>query len=308
MSVLKKGVASFLKKVKTYEVNEKNIRKAIREFELLLISNDVSLEVAKEVSKRLTENLLGTRAPRFSDLSKMIPQSAKPILIQILTPKVTKNIFNDLEDRKKQISTNSKKRPLVFLFLGINGTGKTTTIAKFAYLLKNRGYKVVLAASDTFRSGAQEQLKIHSEKVGVKLISGKYGSDSAAVAFDAISHATSKYADAVIIDTSGRMAINKDLMQEMKKIHRVSNPDYAILIVDALAGNDATQQARDFNKEIPLTGIILTKMDADTRGGAILSATFATEGVPILFIGTGQNYKDLEEFNPQEYVNQILRS
>ncbi len=305
MSVLKKGMSSFLKRVKTYEVTDKNIKKAIREFELLLISNDVSLEVVREISKKLTNNLLGQRAQRFTDLSKTIPKYAKPILIEILTPKESKTIFEVLEERKIQ-KTDAKKRPLVILFLGINGTGKTTTIAKFAYLLKNRGYRVVLAASDTFRSGAQEQLKVHSEKVGVKIISGKYGSDSASVAYDAISHATSKYADVVIVDTSGRMAVNKDLMLEMKKICRVANPDYILLIVDALAGNDATQQAKDFNKEIPLNGIILTKMDADTRGGALLSATFSTNGVPVLFIGTGQNYKDLEEFNPHKYVNQLL--
>ena len=307
MSSLKKGVNSFLQKVSTYEINEENIKKAVKEFRYLLISNDVSLEVAKQVSKELTAKMKGKRAKRFSDLSKMIPEFAKMILINIISPETPIDVIDVIEKRKTASSQDRKKKPLVFLFLGINGTGKTTTIAKFAYLLKKKGIRVVLAASDTFRSGAQEQLKIHAEKVGVKIISGKYGSDSAAVAYDAIAHAKAKFADVVIIDTSGRMAVNRDLMEEMKKIIRVSNPDYTILVVDALAGNDATSQAKDFSKDITLNGIILSKMDADARGGALISITYATQGVPILFLGTGQKYKDLEPFSPEEFVAKILK-
>lgn len=307
MSSLKKGVNGFLQKVSTYEINEENIKKAVKEFRYLLISNDVSLEVAKQVSKELTAKMKGKRAKRFSDLSKMIPEFAKMILINIISPETPIDVINVIEKRKKASSQDRKKKPLVFLFLGINGTGKTTTIAKFAYILKKKGIRVVLAASDTFRSGAQEQLKIHAEKVGVKIISGKYGSDSAAVAYDAIAHAKAKFADVVIIDTSGRMAVNRDLMEEMKKIIRVSNPDYTILVVDALAGNDATSQAKDFSKDITLNGIILSKMDADARGGALISITYATQGVPILFLGTGQKYKDLEPFSPEEFVAKILK-
>ncbi len=307
MSSLKKGVNSFLQKVSTYEINDNNIKKAIKEFRDLLISNDVSLEVAKQVSKKLTLKMKGKRAKRFSDLSKMIPEFAKPILIDIISPEKPIDIIKVVENHKKSSSHDSEKKPLIFLFLGINGTGKTTTIAKFAYLLKKKGFRVVLAASDTFRSGAQEQLKIHADNVGVKIISGKYGSDSAAVAYDAIAHAKAKYADVVIIDTSGRMAVNRDLMEEMKKIIRVTNPDYTILVVDALAGNDATAQAQAFNKEIPLNGIILSKMDADARGGALISVTYATNGVPILFLGTGQTYDDLQPFFPEKFIDKILR-
>lgn len=307
MSSLKKGVEKFLTKVSTYEINEKNIRKAIREFELLLIANDVSLKVAKQISKELTVKMLGKRAKRFSDLSKMIPVFAKSIILDLITPKDPFNLFEVIEKRKIPTPGGSKE-PLKLLFLGINGTGKTTSIAKLAYLLKKEGFHVVLAASDTFRSGAQEQLEIHANRLGVKLIKGKYGSDSAAVAYDAIAHAKAKYADVVMIDTSGRMAINRDLMEEMKKIHRVTNPDYTILVVDALAGNDATEQAKDFNEEIPLSGIILAKMDADARGGALLSVTYATNGVPVLFIGNGQEYKDLHLFQPEKYVNELVKA
>lgn len=298
----------FLRKVSTYEINEKNIQKAIREFELLLIANDVSLKVAKQISKKLTQKMLGERAKRFSDLSTIIPVFAKPIILELISPKETLNLIEVLKKHQKQTSQGISKEPLKLLFLGINGTGKTTSIAKIAFLLKKEGFHVVLAASDTFRSGAQEQLEIHANRLGVKLIKGKYGSDSAAVAYDAIAHAKAKYADVVLIDTSGRMAVNRDLMQEMKKIHRVTNPNYTILVVDALAGNDATEQAMDFNKEITLDGIILAKMDADTRGGALLSVTYATDGVPVLFIGNGQEYKDLDLFQPEKYVNELIKA
>ncbi|MFX0050649.1 MAG: signal recognition particle-docking protein FtsY [Candidatus Hodarchaeota archaeon] len=307
MSSLKKGFNLFLKQISTYEINEKNIKKAIREFELLLISNDVSLEVAKQISIRLKTELLGKRAKRFTDLSKMIPNYAKPILLEIISSERSLNLVDILENYRKEARLEEGKRPVVILFLGINGTGKTTTIAKLAYQLKKKKYRIVLAASDTFRSGAQEQLKIHAEKVGVKLISGKYGSDSAAVAFDAIAHAKAKYADIVFIDTSGRMAVNRDLMEEMKKIYRVTSPDYTILVVDALAGNDATRQAIDFNKEIPLNGVILAKMDADTRGGALISVTFATGGVPVIYLGKGQRYEDIEVFDPKKFVERFFK-
>ena len=308
MSSLRKGVDSFLRKVSTYEITEKNIRKAVREFELILIANDVSLEVAKQISKKLTIKMLGKRAKRFSDLSNMIPIFAKSIILDLITPKEPLNLIEALKENQKLTTERTSKEPLKLLFLGINGTGKTTSIAKIASLLKKEGFHVILAASDTFRSGAQEQLEIHANRLGVKLIKGKYGSDSAAVAYDAIAHAKARYADVVLIDTSGRMAVNRDLMQEMKKIHRVTNPNFTILVVDALAGNDATEQARDFNKEISLDGIILAKMDADTRGGALLSVTYATDGVPVLFLGNGQKYNDLELFQPEKYVNELVKA
>ncbi|MFX0183995.1 MAG: signal recognition particle-docking protein FtsY [Candidatus Hodarchaeota archaeon] len=307
MSSLKKGVNHFLKRISTYEINEKSIKKAIREFELLLISNDVSLSVAEQISLKLKEQMLGKRAKRFSDLSKMVPIFAKPILLEIISSEKSFNLTDILETHRKEVKPVEKKHPVVMLFLGINGTGKTTTIAKIAYQLKKKNFRVVLAASDTFRSGAQEQLKVHADKVGVKLIAGKYGSDSAAVAYDAIAHAKAKYADIVIIDTSGRMAVNRDLMEEMKKIYRVTNPDYTILVVDALAGNDATKQAIDFNKEIPLDGVILAKMDSDARGGALISVTFATGGVPVVYLGTGQKYEDIEPFDPETYVERFFK-
>ncbi|MHA2176625.1 MAG: signal recognition particle receptor subunit alpha, partial [Candidatus Hodarchaeales archaeon] len=268
MSSLKSGIGKLRKKLSTYEINEKNIKRAIKDFKRLLISNDVSIEVADKLAKDLTSAMKGKRARRFSDLSKLLLEFAEPILLEVISPKSNINLVDEIVTKREQVEKSLKKDPIIILFLGINGTGKTTTIAKLANILKKKKLSVVLAASDTFRSGAQEQLKSHADKIGVRIISGKYGSDSAAIAFDAIEHAKAKYIDVVIIDTSGRMAINKDLMEEMKKIKRISSPDYTILIVDALAGNDATTQATEFHKAIDLDGVILAKMDADARGGA----------------------------------------
>ncbi|PWI49184.1 signal recognition particle-docking protein FtsY [Candidatus Heimdallarchaeota archaeon B3_Heim] len=306
MSSLKKGVGSLKKKLSSYEISEKNVQRAIRDFKRLLITNDVSIDVADAIATDLAKKMMGKRARRFSDLSKLLLEFAEPTLIKIISPTRSIDLINEIVEKRKETEHSLTKDPIVILLLGINGTGKTTTIAKLAYLLKKKKMRVILAASDTFRSGAQEQLKIHADKVGVKIISGDYGSDSAAVAYDAIAHAKSKYADVVIIDTSGRMAINKDLMEEMKKIKRVSDPDYIILVVDALAGNDATKQAADFHKAITLDGVILSKMDADARGGALISVTHATSGVPILYIGTGQKYTNLERFDPEAFVRKIL--
>ena len=307
MSSLKKGMGSLKKKLSTYEITEKNIHKAIRDFKRLLITNDVSIEVADAISLDLTKQMKGKRTRRFSDLSKFLLEIAEPILIKVISPPKSVDLIEEIVEKRKEMEQSLTKEPVVILLLGINGTGKTTTIAKLSYLLKKKKLRVILAASDTFRSGAQEQLKIHADKVGVKIILGDYGSDSAAVAYDAIAHAKSRYADVVIIDTSGRMAINKDLMREMKKIKRVTNPDYTILVVDALAGNDATKQAADFHASITLDGVILSKMDADARGGALISVTYATAGVPILYIGTGQKYSNLERFDPEEYIRKILK-
>jgi fused signal recognition particle receptor len=307
MSSLRKGVGSLKKKLSTYEINEKNIKDAIRDFRRLLISNDVSMEVAEQISKKLTKNMMGKRAQRFSDLSKLLLEIAYPILLDIISPQQKINLIEEIVEKRKKKDGVQIKNPVVILFLGINGTGKTTSIAKLAYRLKKKKLRVILAASDTFRSGAQEQLKSHANTIGVKIISGKYGSDSAAVAFDAIAHAKAKYSDVVIVDTSGRMAINKDLMEEMKKIKRITNPDYTILVVDALAGNDATNQAVEFHKAITIDGVILAKMDADAKGGALISVTHATEGVPVLYLGTGQKYDDLDLFDPESYLKKLVK-
>lgn len=195
--------------------------------------------------------------------------------------------------------------PQVILFLGVNGTGKTTTIAKFAHLLQKRDFSVVLVAGDTFRAGAIEQLTEHANELGVKLIKHQKGADSAAVVYDAIQHAKSKGLDAVLVDTAGRMQTNQNLMDELRKICRVNDPDFRIFVGDALTGNDAVDQARDFHEAVGVDGVILTKLDSDAKGGSALSIANEIKR-PIVYVGVGQSFDDLMEFDPEWFVDQVI--
>jgi fused signal recognition particle receptor len=190
------------------------------------------------------------------------------------------------------------EKPAVIMFVGVNGTGKTTAIARIAYRLKNNGYSCILAAGDTFRAGAIEQLEKHAQRLDLKLIKHKAGADPAAVAFDAVEHAKARRKDVVLLDTAGRMQTNINLMDEMKKIKRVADPSMVIYVGDSLAGNDAIIQAQKFDEAVGIDGVILTKIDADAKGGAALSIAY-TIGKPILFVGTGQEYPDLIPFDPE---------
>ncbi|MEM3550999.1 MAG: signal recognition particle-docking protein FtsY, partial [Candidatus Bathyarchaeia archaeon] len=210
------------------------------------------------------------------------------------------DLFKALEEKRL------KKEPFIIVFVGINGTGKTTTIAKIARLIMERGYTVVLACSDTYRTGSIEQLETHAKRVGVRMIKHKYGADPAAVAYDAINHAKAHGINVVLIDTAGRMQTNRNLMNELAKIKRVVNPDLTILTIDSLTGNDAVMQAEEFNKTVGIDATILTKVDADIKGGSALSVTYITKK-PIIFVGTGQKYKDIEEFKPEKFVEMILK-
>jgi fused signal recognition particle receptor len=191
------------------------------------------------------------------------------------------------------------------MFVGVNGTGKTLSIAKIAYLLQQHGKSCVMAAGDTFRAGAIEQLTIHADKLGVKIVKHGPGSDPAAVAYDAIEHAKAKHKDVVLLDTAGRMQTNSNLMDEMAKIKRVAKPDMIIFVGDALSGNDAVEQAKRFNEVVGIDGVILTKVDADAKGGSSLSIAY-TIGKPLLFIGVGQGYDDQIPFNPEWMVQHIF--
>jgi fused signal recognition particle receptor len=195
------------------------------------------------------------------------------------------------------IQKAKEKKPLVICFVGINGSGKTTTIAKMVKFFQNNGMSCVMAASDTFRAAAIDQLQKHSDNLGVKLIKHDYGSDAAAVAFDAVKHAESKNIDIVLIDTAGRMHSNVNLMEEMEKIIRVAKPDLKIFVGESITGNDCTEQAQKFNESIGIDGIVLSKADVDEKGGAAISVSHVT-GKPILYLGIGQNYEDLKEFDP----------
>jgi len=209
-------------------------------------------------------------------------------------------------DLLKQVAERrAAGRPLVMLFVGINGTGKTTTIAKVAKLLLGHGYGVVLASGDTYRAGAIEQLEEHARRLGLRVIKHRYGADPAAVSFDAVRHAEARGIDAVLIDTAGRMQTNRNLMDELKKIKRVVQPDLTVMVVDALTGNDAMEQAETFNGHVGFDAAILTKVDADAKGGSSLSVSYLT-GKPIIYVGTGQGYGDLQPFDAEWFTERIL--
>ncbi len=280
------------------ELKESDIREALDELLMMLVEADVAFEVAEEIVEHVKNSLVGRKIRRGEDIDKIVREAVRTKLLEILdVPR--KDIIEEASKR------SDMGRPLVIIFLGVNGVGKTTTIAKLAYKLKKAGITPVLAAADTFRAGAQEQLEEHAKRIGVPVITGRYGSDPASIAHDAISYAESRGFKVVLVDTAGRMHVDYDLMGELKKIVRVSKPDMKILVVDALTGNDAVEQARMFNEGVGVDGAILTKADADTKGGTAISVVY-TIRKPILYLGVGQGYDDLEEFDPRKYVETIL--
>jgi fused signal recognition particle receptor len=196
-------------------------------------------------------------------------------------------------------------RPYVIMFVGINGTGKTTCIAKITRILQKNSLSVLLASGDTYRAGAIEQLEEHSRRLNVKVIKHQYGSDAAAVGYDAVQHAKARGIDAVLIDTAGRMQTNRNLMDELTKIKRVVQPDLTLMILDSLIGNDATEQALSFNKAVGFDAVILTKVDADAKGGSSLSVSYLT-GKPVIYVGVGQGYDDLQSFDAGWFAEKLL--
>jgi fused signal recognition particle receptor len=290
--ILKKKLDTFVQKT----ISEKDLDSVLWELEVSLLENDVSMKACEKIIETLKSELLGSKVGLTERKKNIIQDALKDAVSQVLNADSV-----DLEALIKE-----KKRedgPLVILFVGFNGTGKTTTIAKLAHILKQK-YSVVIAASDTFRAGSQEQLEKHAERVGVKVIKHGYGADPAAVAFDAIKHAKAKDVDVVLVDTAGRAETNKNLMEQMKKIKRVTNPDVTIFVGDALAGNAAVEQAEKFG-EVGIDASILTKIDADARGGAALSISYVT-GKPIIYVGNGQEYNDLQPFDSEWLLEKLV--
>ncbi|MBW2983775.1 signal recognition particle-docking protein FtsY [Candidatus Woesearchaeota archaeon] len=283
----KKGFFGKIKeKVVTKKINEKQFEELFWNLEVALLENNVATEVIGKIKEDLKQELV-EKPIRRSKIEKTIEQSLKKSIGDLFEAKP----FN-LLDKIKQ------KKPFVVCFVGINGSGKTTTIAKIAKMLLNNNKKVVLAAADTFRAAAIDQLQIHADKLGVKLIKHDYGSDPAAVAFDAIKHAESKNIDVVLIDTAGRMHANSNLMDEMSKIVRVAKPDLKIFVGESITGNDCVEQAKRFDEAVGIDAIILSKADVDEKGGAAVSVSYVTKK-PIIYIGVGQEYKDLKEFDSE---------
>ena len=288
-----KGVfSSFVKKTLT----EEKLEDSIEELRLLLLSNDVAMDTADAICDQIIESLKGEQIGRLSSTEKMLEDVLEETITEILTPDDHINLVRNIK---------KKKGPYITVFLGVNGTGKTTTIAKVAKYLKDEGFSCVAAASDTFRAGAIEQLQKHMDNVGVRVIKHEYKSDPASVAYDAIEHAKAKGVDVVLVDTAGRQVSDKNLMREMEKIVKVARPDLIVFVGDSLAGNDALYQAKEFKRNVGIDANILTKLDADAKGGAALSISHETKK-PIMFVGTGQGYDDLERFDEQEFVDKIL--
>ena len=291
----KGGLFSF---VREKTIQEKHVEDILFELEMELLQGDVAMEVATEVVESVKENLVGKKIKRSNDITEYTYYALKDAVEEIISIP-GKSMTEMIEEKKAQ------GEPLVVMFVGINGTGKTTTIGKLANYYLKKGYTPVIAASDTFRAGAIEQVTHHADNVGVKIIKHQKGSDPAAVAYDAVEHARAQGKELVLIDTAGRMQTNTNLMDEMKKIKRVSKPDLVIFVGDAITGNDATEQARKFNEAIDIDGVILTKADADSKGGASLSIGYVIQK-PIMFLGVGQGYDDIMEYDSEWMLNQLF--
>ena len=296
---LKKFVDNVAEVVTTKTVSEKDLEPILEELVIGLAESDVAFEVAEEIAEKLRQRLVGAKIPRTKDLRDYVIESLREVLIEIL-----RRGYRPL-DLLGEARSRSPENPLKIVFFGVNGVGKTTTIAKFAYMFKQGGVTPVIVAADTFRAGAQEQLRRHAEKLGVPFIGGRYGADPASVVYDGIEYARARGYRVVLADTAGRMHTDADLMEELRKIVRVAKPDYKALVVDALTGNDAVDQARFFDEAVGIDFIILTKVDADVKGGTAISVAAVT-GKPILYMGTGQGYEDLEPFDPERYVDRLL--
>lgn len=276
-------------------LEESDLDEPLWELEMALLESDIALSVSEAIAEAVKKELVGTRRRIGKNTGNIVEEALKKAIFDVMSA----NIF-DFDEYVR----NSEK-PVHIVFIGINGTGKTTSIAKLSKRLKDQGYSVVLAAGDTFRAGAIDQLAIHGENVGVKVIKHQEQADPAAVIYDAVQHAKAHKVDVVLSDTAGRMHTNINLMEQLKKVCRVSPPDLLIFVDEAVAGNDAVERASQFNEAVPINGSILTKTDADSKGGAAISIAYIT-GSPILFLGMGQGYDDLQKFDPKWFVDQLF--
>jgi len=285
--VTERGFFSKFKK----KLTEEKFEELFEELQIILLQNNVAYEAVESIKESLEERLIG-KTLKEVDLATELKESIKSLLIN--PPDFLKTIKDSLE----------VKQPFVIVFSGINGSGKTTTIAKVTNYLQKNDISVCLAAADTFRAAAIQQLEEHANKLNVPIIKKDYGSDPAAVGFDAVAYAKKHKIDVVLIDTAGRMQNKDSLMKEMEKIARVNKPDMKIFLGESITGNDATEQAKAFNDSIDITGIILSKADVDEKGGTAISVSKAT-GKPILFLGMGQEYDDLEVFDKNKLIEKL---
>lgn len=292
ISLFKKISEKVKKTVVEKTLSSEEVSEVLNEFENDLIEADVAVEVAEKIKLDLTNALVGQVVKR-GKLKEIVDDALRKSLLEILSvPQI------NLEELV------AKKKPVTLLFLGFNGAGKTTSLAKLAKFLMNNGHSCVFAAADTFRAASVEQLEEHAKRIGVQVIKHRYGADPAAVIYDAIEYAKAHDTDFVLADSAGRAHTNANLMDQMKKIIRVDKPDLKILVIDSLTGNDAVLQAREFGT-VGIDAVIFTKIDVNEKGGAILSVTHELKK-PILFIGLGQEYENVEKFDAEKFVSNLL--
>ncbi|HIU61970.1 MAG TPA: signal recognition particle-docking protein FtsY [Candidatus Coproplasma excrementigallinarum] len=261
------------------------------ELEEILISADISVTTAEETVEDLRAEV---KKEKLKDEEYVV------------------NLLKDiLEDTLTRAEVPEIEYPAVIVLIGVNGVGKTTTVGKLAdYFLRNKK-SVTVAAADTFRAAAADQLTVWAERAGVRIVKHEEGSDPSAVVFDAISSAKAKGTDVLLVDTAGRLHVKANLMEELKKISRVISREYPqahvykLLVLDATTGNNAINQARLFDEAVDLDGIVLTKLDSTAKGGFVISLCGELE-IPVIFVGTGEKIGDLEKFNPEEFIDSIL--
>ncbi|MBS7613802.1 signal recognition particle-docking protein FtsY [Candidatus Bathyarchaeota archaeon] len=271
----------------------------LEDFKIELVKNDVAYTVAENICSEVSEKLSGVKVKRFEDVKPTVKSTLRQVLLGKLSTRYRKDLIETVKFKL------SAKEPTVILFVGVNGSGKTLTVAKVARLLLKNGFTVCIACSDTFRAGAIEQAEILASRLGIRAIKQSYGSDAAAVAFDAVQYAKAHGINVVLIDTAGRMQTKRNLMEEMQKIARIAKPDLVVFVGDSLTGNDAVNQAEEFMKCLNIDLVVLTKMDADAKGGAAISISTLVDR-PIAYVGVGQTLDDLEPFDPEKFIENIL--
>jgi fused signal recognition particle receptor len=297
---LRRALSSATRNIIHKELTEKDLTKVLSELEIALLQSDIAQEVIDVIVTKLKSELIGTKFEKEQNAANIVQIKFRNAIVEMFSGSGEVDLIKKIIEKK-----DKRGGPFIVVFLGINGTGKTTTVAKVAHFLRKHNISVVLAAGDTHRAGAIEQISLHAEKLSLKVITQRYGADPSAVGRDAIDYAKKHHIDVVLVDTAGRMQTAKNLMDEINKIVRVVKPDIKLFVGDSLAGNDTINQAREFFEYTNFDGAILTKIDADAKGGSAISIVHITSR-PIVYLGIGQGYEDIIPFDAGRFINSIL--